>query len=382
MTTTNDVTVFDPVEKLGRAAESAAMGMDRTSARTLVDMYYRWQRHRIDLKGQFRAQIQGADGDDASPSLEVIDYFASQSEALEKRAASVLGKWAAKRPEGEWAQAQLGIGPVISAGLSAHIDITKAPTVGHIWRFAGLDPTVKWLGQKGARELLGRVMDDESDEFDTEYSDTGALSDDELAQLDAELSDGHRHELDTDQIALVSRLTGRKFQNLIRLARNDSGRITRTSMLSALAKRPWNASLKVLCWKAGQSFIKVSNNPNAFYGVIYRQRKELEIERNEAGVFADQAAATLKERNIRDADLKATYEAGRLPAGRLDLRAQRYATKLFLAGWHEVAYVAQYGQLPPLPYALEHLGHTHEVVGPDFPDEVVRLRAEAGRPLQ
>jgi hypothetical protein len=26
----------------------------------------------------------------------------------------------------------------------AHIDITKAPTVGHIWRFAGLDPTVKW----------------------------------------------------------------------------------------------------------------------------------------------------------------------------------------------------------------------------------------------
>jgi hypothetical protein len=26
----------------------------------------------------------------------------------------------------------------------AHIDIEKAPTVGHIWRFAGLDPTCVW----------------------------------------------------------------------------------------------------------------------------------------------------------------------------------------------------------------------------------------------
>jgi hypothetical protein len=26
----------------------------------------------------------------------------------------------------------------------SHIDITKAPTAGHIWRFAGLDPTLKW----------------------------------------------------------------------------------------------------------------------------------------------------------------------------------------------------------------------------------------------
>ncbi len=43
----------------------------------------------------------------------------------------------------------VGIGPVIAAGLLAHIDITKAPTVGHIWRFAGLDPTLKWeKGQK------------------------------------------------------------------------------------------------------------------------------------------------------------------------------------------------------------------------------------------
>ena len=46
-------------------------------------------------------------------------------------------------------KSQYGIGPVIAAGLLAHIDISRAPTVGHIWAFAGLDPTRKWeKGQK------------------------------------------------------------------------------------------------------------------------------------------------------------------------------------------------------------------------------------------
>lgn len=276
-TTTTTADVFDPVERLGRAAEQAALGMTRSHARTLVDMYYRWQQHRIDLKGQLRAQVQGFDGDDAGASLEVIDYFANQSAALEKRAASVLGKWAQRRPEGGWAQSIPGIGPVISAGLSAHIDITKAPTVGHIWRFAGLDPTVKW--NKGQ-------------------------------------------------------------------------------------KRPWNADLKVLCWKIGQSFVKVSGREDAFYGQVYRDRKQLEVQRNEQGLFADQAAKSLEERNIRDATLKETYQSGKLPAGRLDLRAQRYATKLFLAHWHEVAYEAEYGEPPPLPYAIAQLGHAHKIDPP------------------
>ena len=31
-----------------------------------------------------------------------------------------------------------GIGPIAAATLCAHIDITKCPTVGHIWAFAGM----------------------------------------------------------------------------------------------------------------------------------------------------------------------------------------------------------------------------------------------------
>jgi hypothetical protein len=268
---------FDPVERLGRAAKKAAGSLTRESARTLVDMYYRWQEHRIALNGQLRAQLQGYDGDDADESLQVIEYFAQQTTKLERTAASVLGEWAAQRPEGEWAQSQLGIGPVLSAGLSAHIDITKAPTVGHIWRFAGLDPTVKWEKKQ---------------------------------------------------------------------------------------RRPWNADLKVLCWKIGDSFVKISGREDAYYGQVYRKRKELEVERDIAGLFADQAAKTLEEKKIRDPETLKTYENGHLPAGRLDLRARRYAVKLFLSHWHEVAYTAEHGERPPFPYPIEHLGHAHVIPVP------------------
>ena len=92
---------------------------------------------------------------------------------------------------------------MIAAGLEAHIDITRAPTVGHIWRYAGLDPTCEW--RKGE-------------------------------------------------------------------------------------KRPWNASLKTLCWKIGESFVKVSGKEKSLYGRLWKERKELEEKRNAAGEFADQAA--------------------------------------------------------------------------------------------
>lgn len=359
---------FDPVAKLQTAARKAAGDLSRDAARSLVDMYYRWQHERISMNNQVRAQVQGLDGAEPGESLLVIEHFASQVSTLEKQMVALLGAWAKSRAEGQWALEQVGVGPVIAAGLSAHIDITRAPTVGHIWRFAGLDPTIKWLGKNGAKALLDQVTDegwyaafmrDDDDE-----GDSYALTDEEIAELNEGLEQGKRHELTTDQMLLVSRLTNRKFGNLVRIAKDDDGRITRRSMLAALAKRPWNASLKVLCWKAGDSFVKVSNNPHAFYGVLYRERKLLEVERNNEGLFADQAARTLEEKRITDPATRKIYEAGQLPPGRLDLRARRYAVKLFLAHWHEAAYIDHYGEKPPLPYPIAHLGHAHIIERP------------------
>jgi len=264
--------VLEPVERLTKDLRRAAGTLTLDEARYLVDAYYAMQRQRVRAGNQIRA-LSSAD-----EPHETIRWFEANADMLELQVKSALQAYARAQPVGLWSMAQIGIGPVIAAGLLAHIDITKAPTVGHIWRFAGLDPTVVW----------------------------------------------------------------------------DRGQ-----------KRPWNAGLKTLCWKMGESFKKTSNHPASVYGALYRQRKAREVERNEAGEFADQAAATLA-RVPRHAQ-RAIYAQGKLPDGRLDMRAMRYAVKLFLAHWHHVAYEVRYGTPPPKPYVVEHLGHAHYLAPPNWP---------------
>jgi hypothetical protein len=125
-------------------------------------------------------------------------------------------------------------------------------------------------------------------------------------------------------------------------------------------KRPWNARLKRLCWLIGECFVKVSNNPNDFYGHLYRQRKAYETQKNESGEYAEQARLRLEKFRIgRDTEAYKYYSAGLLPPAHIHERAKRWTVKLFLSAYHEVAYFVHYGVLPPLPYPIVHLGHVH-----------------------
>lgn len=262
---------MDVLSRLGREVRQAGSLVDRDQARFLVDFYYRCQEHRIALGGQERALV-----DAGKPTL-IVAHFGNSMGLLERQMVSVLDKFTEASDVGRWSRAQVGVGPIIAAGLLAHIDITRAPTVGHIWRFAGQDPTVIW--GKGER-------------------------------------------------------------------------------------RPWNADLKVLCWKLGDSFVKVSGRDDAMYGRLYRERKLQEVSKNEERDFADQAALTLATKKIREPATLKCYEAGMLPPGRIDLRARRWAVKMFLSHWHHVAFVEHYDEQPPKPFAIEHLGHAHLIPPP------------------
>lgn len=125
-------------------------------------------------------------------------------------------------------------------------------------------------------------------------------------------------------------------------------------------KRPWNARLKVLQWRLGDCFMKFHNHPTCFYGQVYAERKAVEVARNESGVFAAQAASSLASRTFKDKALRETYAAGRLPAGRLELRARRVAVKLFLAHYFEVAYTEHYGKRPQKAYILQYDPDHHQ----------------------
>jgi len=129
-------------------------------------------------------------------------------------------------------------------------------------------------------------------------------------------------------------------------------------------KRPWNANLKITCWKIGQSFVKVSNQENDIYGKMYKYRKALELEKNARGEYAEQAEYIVRTYKKDTEAYKAALD-GKLSLGHINNRAQRWATKMFLAHWHYEAYTEHYCEKPPTCYAVEHLGHAHEINNPE-----------------
>lgn len=136
-------------------------------------------------------------------------------------------------------------------------------------------------------------------------------------------------------------------------------------------KMTFNPALKRLAWITGECFKKLSkDDADAYYRRVYDARKAYELANNEAGKYADQAAKSLTEKKFgADTVARAMYEQGKLPLARIDMRAARYATKLFLSHLHEVWWKHEYGSDPakpcPLPYAIAHLGHVDLIPPPD-----------------
>ena len=127
-------------------------------------------------------------------------------------------------------------------------------------------------------------------------------------------------------------------------------------------KRPFNAALKTLCWKLGESFVKVSNHPDSLYGQIYKERKDIELSKNEAGDFSDQADAKLERYKIgKTTDAYKAYSIGKLPPAHIHARAKRYAVKMFISHLHEIWYEIELGKPAPVPYVMVHGGHVHKI---------------------
>lgn len=132
------------ITKLKRKEIVASMeNMDDQAVRFLVDNYYQMQDNRIRTGHQIRAASESGEPN------QVLAWLAEQNELLEKQLKRALDYYTLNHPVGKWMRSIKGMGPVITAGILAHIDINKAPTAGHIWSYAGLVDGVKWeKGQK------------------------------------------------------------------------------------------------------------------------------------------------------------------------------------------------------------------------------------------
>ncbi len=259
---------LEPVLKLTKDIKNASYTLSKDEARFLVDAYYTMQDNRIRSANQIRSMNQSGEPN------EVLKWLLQQNENLEKQVAKALDAYSASKEIGKWTRSICGIGPVITAGLMAHIDITKCEAAGNLWSYAGLSPLSKW--EKGE-------------------------------------------------------------------------------------KRPWNAELKKLCWKLGESFVKVSINEKDIYGKIYIERKKIEQEMNERLEFSSQAEQKLKIFKIgKDTDAYKAYSQGKLPPAHIHARAKRYAVKMFLSHFWETWRKLE-GLPAPVPYAIAQLGHAHKI---------------------
>lgn len=148
-------------------------------------------------------------------------------------------------------------------------------------------------------------------------------------------------------------------------------------------KLDYNPDFRVLCWKCGESFQKVSGFekdpktkelkldgngnpiPKSLYGRLYAEKLQWYIEKNEAGGFAEAAKTALAEKNITAKATKECYESGKLPMAHLIAMAKRYAVKIFLSHLFTVWYEHENGVAAPKPFVEVHCGHVHMIEPPN-----------------
>jgi hypothetical protein len=366
----NDQTNEEPIVKLNKDLKKVAGTMASGEARFMVDSYYQSQGNRMREEARIRGLAKNEE-----PHA-VLSWLADNNSRLEKQTATALKYYAESTPIGQWAAEVVGVGPIINAGLQAYIDITKAETAGAIWNLMGFNPDQRWLGTSGADALVKDIVNG--------------------AKWDA---DAH--------IPLLSKAARVKEDTLRRMATARGATLTKDSVRKALARRPWNANLKTLGYKLGESFVKVSGNPASLYGRLFRERKAKEIERNVSGQNAQKAQDSLRSDKMRglgkDTDCRKWLEgwfkptgieatedhvvadneveaAGwiylevgpggggipMLPPAQIHARARRWVVKLFISHWHQAAYRLHFRKDPPKPFAIEHGGHAH-FIEPEVP---------------
>ena len=318
---------IEPIARLSKDLREALEQLTPDEVRFAVRAYYQIQEYRKSAANQARQLIRGEEPHG------LIAWLFCQHHIMEQQIKGAMDRWTEPQPLCQWARSICGIGPVLAAGLKAHINLDKAPTAGNIWSFAGLNPKMVW--EKGQ-------------------------------------------------------------------------------------KRPYNADLKTLCYKIGESFVKFQNHKDDFYGRYFVMRKALDWERNLSGQFVQHAQEQLKLKHIEAAYTKAWYSGaydpddvrkamkgiteqaqtvsddadpdevdvkeegegnhtlmnlpratnGRgvpmLPPAHIHSMARRFVVKLFLSHYHEVGKRLE-GKEPPEPYVIAHLGHIDKVEPPNWP---------------
>lgn len=330
------------VTKLTKDLLVATKELQPHEARFLVSAYYQMQKKRITASHQIR-ELKG----DSAPHG-ILDWLESNNLFLEKQIQSALDKYSMSSPVGRWSRSIRGIGPVIAAGLLAHIDIEKAPTAGHIWRFAGMDPTVKWdKGEKrpwnaGLKVLLYKLGES--------FVKAGGTGTDDAGDDDG-TNDRYRLVFDA--------------RKAFETSNSDSGKhaaqaaVKATEVAKSTDAWPWYNG----CYPGG-----TYHALKAVDEAVIRDFKPVDVDpkKNKAELLRLRGEAKIL--YLKDHRGAAGSGVAMLPPAHIHARARRYVAKMFISHWHEIAFKDRFKTMPPAPYplrCLSHLGHVHKIEPPN-----------------
>ncbi len=328
------------IRRLNADLGTAAASLAPAEARTVVDLYYQIQEFRKASKNQVLAGQQAAGREPNS----LLTFVGAEFRALENLCKKAMDVFTDQHVVTRWAKGLVGVGPVLAGGIFSQINMDKAPTAGSIWRFAGLDPTMKWYSSEEAQK------------FARDQRGTRKLTP-EVAR----------------EIAMAA---GKNPDAVLRFAttnaKGEPRKLTVKTLGSAIAKKPFNGRLKTLIWKFADCQVKFKNKDGSFYGPLIAQYKAELIRKNLAGAFAEAAAESLKRLKDKSTPTYKANSEGRLSDGHLEARAKRWVGKLFISHWHEVQYQQHFGRKAPKPYVLEFgdsqgRQHAHKIEVPNNP---------------
>lgn len=304
----------------------------RQEIRCLVDNYYQIQQKRIALRGQIRAIRQEADDLSTVAFADILEWQLKAQMIQEKGLKDALGKICETSEVGRWLMQIKGIGPTLAAGLMAYFDVTGINYATHFMSYAGLnDNNRPWLGVEASRKIVEEVL-----------GNSKTITDEHLEELSARTKWKYGY---------LNKACS-KFDSEGNLKSRS-----KSDLIKAISKIPYNKDLKVLMFKIGESFIKVANR-GSLYGKLYKERKVLETQLNEQFHYKDQAEEILRTKNIgKDTNAYKAYSQGMLPKAQIERRAQRWATKIFVCHLFEEMYRVQNGTKPEPFYVFTKLGH-------------------------
>jgi len=311
-----------------------ASKLGKESARMFVDLFYQIQKMRIGCGGQYRA---------ARRNQESTAFFAHQYgnlSALERQVKMGLDSFVSGYSIGNWMKSINGIAELTAAGMLAYIDIRQAPTVGHIWRFAGIAGDEQpWFKKKEAAQIVSEVC-----------GKRGKITDEHVEQLAARVM--------------------RKADNFRRTALrcSKSSRITREGLRRAVALRPYCKAFKTfVCGRVGSALLQRKNDEANIYYPIYAARRALLEKQNEEGKFHDYALERVETVGEKTKAHK-WYERGLLPPDHIHRRANRVMVKILLSHIHTAMYEEYHCKPAPLLYILtKDPAHTHLIKPPNWP---------------